>query len=252
LRVQSWEATPLRLEFRVGGHNLPAVPLSYFSGKNQHVQGGKRAYTKFHMKGSHTFKPGETRVHVFGLKANPKLELPRMNLSGPLELPAGELRLAFTTKPVGKGEVPPKGAPMAVIPASWSQAVLIFFTDPANKILPVNVKVVDASARVFGPGDRYWLNLSAAVVAPRVGDPDVPRIDPGKSHIMKGPRGGARDLPVIVKCLLPEDGQVRDLCRTTWRHDPARRKLVFILPNPPRRVPRVWSVPFSDPVESDG
>jgi hypothetical protein len=186
-------------------------------------------------------------VHVFGLEGNPALELPRMNLSDPLEIPAEDLRVAFTAGPVAEGERPPKGSPIAVIPAAWSQAVLVFFPDPENEVLPVKVMPVNASPRNFGPGDRYWLNLSKAVIAPRVGELRVPRILPGKTHIMKAPRGGARDLPVIVKCILPEDGQVRDLCRTTWRHDPRRRKLVFILPNPPRRVPRIWSLPFSDP-----
>ena len=190
-------------------------------------------------------------VHVFGLEANPRLELPRMNLSDPLAVPAKDLRLAFTANPVADGERPPEGAPTVAIPEAWDQTVLVFLPDPANKVLPVKVLPVNASARVFGPGDRYWLNLSHAVIAPKVGELEVPRINPGKTYVMKGPQGGARDVPVIVKCILPDDGRPRDLCRTTWRHDPGRRKLVFVLPNPPRRVPRIWSVPFADPVVID-
>jgi len=186
-------------------------------------------------------------VCVFGLAGNPRLELPRMNLSAPLKLPEKDLRVWFTATAVPEGEAPPKGVPHADLPATWKQAVLLFFPDPENKVLPVKVIAVNASAEAFGPGDRYWLNLSTAVVAPKIGDIPVPRIGPGKTYLMESPRRARGDVPVIVKCMLPDDEQFRDLCRTTWRHDPTSRKLVFILPNPGRRVPRIWSVPFGDP-----
>ena len=111
----------------------------------------------------------------------------------------------------------------------------------------MQVRVVNASPNNFGLGDRYWINLSHAVVHPKIGKLEPPRINPGTVLIMKSPGGPKRHVPVIVRCILPADGEPRDLCRTTWRHSPTRRKIVFILPNPGRKVPRIWTVSFSDP-----
>ena len=187
-----------------------------------------------------------SEVYVSGIKGNPRLELPRMNFSAPMGITNEGVRIWFTPNAIPDGDEIPAGAPFADLPESWEQAVLLFFPDPTNKVLPVKVLAVDASPGVFGLGDRYWLNLSRTLVVPQIGDIEVPQIKPGTSYLMRSPKRAAGDMPVIVRCMLPDDPRWRDLCRTTWRHEPNTRKLVFILPNPGRRVPRIWSVPFSD------
>jgi len=58
--LQTFEATPIRLEITVGSRSFKPIPLSYLMFAHQDVN--KRIKQRYSMGGPHTFKPGETMV----------------------------------------------------------------------------------------------------------------------------------------------------------------------------------------------
>lgn len=169
------------------------------------------------------------------------VSLPSMSLSDPASLPAGDLVLAALPYAPTQGSPIPPGAPLVRIPAAWSQVLLLFFPDPANKIFPVRVLPYDGSIGSFKPGEMLCLNLSNAVVGGTLGEVKF-RISPGKSAVLKTSLSQAGDYPVAVDCMLNGETHPRPLCRTVWRHDLETRQILFIVNADDRPVPRIWSV----------
>jgi len=171
-----------------------------------------------------------------------EVKLPPMNLSDPVTIPAGDQVFAILPQAPQAGEPIPPGAPQIKVPAAWQRVILLFFPDPGNKVFPVRVLPVDASLDKFKPGDLLFYNLSTAEVGGTLGEAKF-RIASGKSAIVKPSRTDSGDYPVVIDCLLPGDSRPRPLCRTTWRHDPETRQLLFIVNADDRPVPRIWSIP---------
>ena len=169
------------------------------------------------------------------------ITLPAMNLSEPVTIPDGDIVLAALPRAPTKDHPIPPGAPLVKIPAAWSQVLLLFFPDPRNKDFPVRVLPVDGSFTVFKPGDLLWLNLSAATVGGTL-DKTPFRIPSGTITVVKPTRSETGDFPVAVNCLLKGETTPRPICRTTWRHDPQIRQLIFVINAEDRPVPRLWSV----------
>ena len=170
-----------------------------------------------------------------------QVNLPPMNLSDPVGFPAGDLVFAVLPEaPQADAPIPP-GAPQIKVPAAWRQVLLLFFSDPANPVFPVRVLPVDGSLDKFKPGELLCFNLSTAEVGGSLGEAKF-RIASGKSGILKPSRTESGDYPVSIDCLLAGDPRPRPLCRTTWRHDPGIRQLLFIVHADDRPVPRIWSI----------
>lgn len=169
------------------------------------------------------------------------ISLPAMNLSEPVILPDGDIVLAALPLAPTKDHPIPPGAPLVKIPAAWSQVLLLFLPDPKNKDFPVRVLPVDGSLTAFKPGDLLWLNISAAAVSGTLGNTPF-QIPSGTITVVKPSRAETGDYPVAVNCLLKGETKLRPICRTTWRHDPQIRQLIFAINAEDRPVPRLWSV----------
>lgn len=188
-------------------------------------------------------RPAEmpTTAVLFHQAASIQVDLPPMNLSGPVAIPAGDLVFAILPQSPQSGVPIPPGAPQIKVPAAWQRVILLFFPDPGNKVFPVRVLPVDGSLDKFKPGELLCYNLSTAEVGAILGEAKF-RIASGKSSILKPLRTDAGDYPVSIDCLLPGETRPRPICRTTWRHDPDIRQLLFIVNADDRTVPRIWSI----------
>lgn len=170
-----------------------------------------------------------------------EVNLPSMNLSEPVTIPAGDQVFTILPQAPQAGVPIPPGAPQIKVPAAWQQVLLLFFPDPNNKVFPVRVLPVDGSLDKFKPGELLCYNLSTAQVAGLLGEAKF-RIDSGKSAILKPSRTEAGDYPVAIDCLLPGETHSRPLCRTTWLHDTHIRQLLFIVNANDRPAPHIWSI----------
>ncbi|MEO8614280.1 MAG: hypothetical protein ABI600_04005 [Luteolibacter sp.] len=172
---------------------------------------------------------------------NDKIELPQRNLSPEVELPDGDLVVTVLDQvPPPKTPIDPS-APTFKIPAAWTRCILLFFPDPSSKSFPVRVIPVNASSDDFKMGHTLIYNVSPATVIGKFGE-QIVRIAPGRTGTVNPPISGFGSYPVAIDCTYPASGEPVAICRSSWQHDPEARQILFITPNPGKKVPRIWGV----------
>jgi hypothetical protein len=184
-----------------------------------------------------------TVLHLFDGENSQKVELPSMNLSPVYELPAGPLNLMLLPAPPQNPEKPPLGAPAAKVPETMTDFYLLVISDPANKVAPVRLQVVDASTDRLRKGHTLWFNLSDLLIGGKLGDESL-IIKPGGTAVMGPPRNGAGDYPVSIAYRKAGADAHYPICETRWGYDPRSRSLGFIVPQAGTGIPRVMM--FSD------
>lgn len=183
------------------------------------------------------------KLHLVIGESSREVVLPRMNFSPPYVLPAGDLTLRLLPSPPADPAQVPKGAPTFRIPESITDSYLLVNADPANKIAPVSVQVVDADVEKFRTGELLWFNLTENAVAGQVGSRKL-AIKPRSRLILEAPTTGKESYPINLSYRLANDDRLYPLCETSWIHDPRSRKVAFIFAEKDRRAPRVLA--FTD------
>jgi hypothetical protein len=183
-----------------------------------------------------------TTLHLFDGSGSQEVELPSMNLSPVYELPAGPLNLMLLPEPPTDPEKPPSGAPAAKVPETMTDFYLLVISDPANKVAPVRLQVVDASGERLRKGHTLWFNLSDLLIGGKLGDESL-IIKPKGTAVMGPPRNGAGDYPVSIAYRKAGADSHYPICETRWTHDPRSRTLGFIVPQAGTGIPRVMLFP---------
>jgi hypothetical protein len=150
--------------------------------------------------------------------------------------------LASTTPATGAASVVPAGAPTAGIAASIRDFYLIVSSDPANKVAPVKMQVIDADAAHFKPGQMLWFNLTQNKVGGIVGTRKL-AIHPNSRLILDAPSNRPEEYHVNIHFIAPGKERPEPLCETNWFHDPRSRSVLFILQPPGSNIPRIQGFP---------
>jgi hypothetical protein len=183
-----------------------------------------------------------------GTKAQ-EIELPRMNLSQPYGMPAGALSLKLLSAPPAEGKPVDPAAPGASVAETVGAFYLLLTADPANKVVPVRMQVIDASAEHFKPGQMLWYNLTGVDVTGQVGKQQL-AVKARSKVILDAPAAGQQDYNVSLDYKHPTDGKTYPICETRWQHDPQARTILFIAAEGGSPIPRVMS--FRDNPEPSG
>lgn len=178
--------------------------------------------------------------YLFDGLESQEVELPRFNLSPVYELRPGELRLWLLSKPVADAKGVPEGAPSVLVPTGVTDAYLICTVDPANKVIPIQMRLVDADSEKIGRGEMLWFNLTAKAIAGKVGSRDL-LLGAKSTALVKEPATVAGDYPIELYFRVEGDERTHPLIEGQWRHDPRTRSLVFVYDEGKRRAPRVMS-----------
>ena len=181
-------------------------------------------------------------LHLFDGTASREVELPGMNLSQVYELPAGDISLAMLSAAPPDPKVIPAGAPSATVPAAITDIYLLVMSDPANKVAPVSLQIVDASAAKLLRGQTLWYNLTELTIGGKLGAASI-ILKPKSRAIMEAPRNDAGDYPVTLAYRKEGIEQAYPICETRWAHDPRNRNLGFVMTKPGSRTPRVLVFP---------
>lgn len=181
-------------------------------------------------------------LHLFDGKASREVDLPGMNFSKVYELPPGPLLLSLLPAPLDDPEELPPGAPTATVPESSTDIFLIVMSDPANKIAPVRLQVVDASAAKLRRGQTLWFNLTKLAVGGKLGSETIV-LKPMSRAVMDSPRNDAGDYHVRFAYRMEGKEHLYPICETRWMHDPRRRNLGFVITRQGSRIPRVLVFP---------
>ena len=179
-----------------------------------------------------------TGAYLFDGAVSHKVELPGMNFSEVVNLPAGDITLGMTPGPVDAPENFPKGAPMVKVPAHVMDLYLIVGSDPTNAVLPIRMLALDVSTGKLKPGETIWVNLTGHRIAAKLGDEslDVP---PGGRAVGKAPlkASGYYNARFAYQ---PRDGkELLPIMSKSWWHDAKSKHLGFIIESG-GRLPRIF------------
>jgi hypothetical protein len=171
-----------------------------------------------------------------------EVEVPRMNLSAPYEMPPGALTLRLLPAMPVEGQPVNPAAPSGAVGESIGSFYLLVTADPSNKTVPVRMQVIDASADKFKNGQMLWYNLTANDVFGQVGKQQV--AIKGRSRVITDPpASAAEDYNVNLSYRIAGNPAVYPVCETRWIHDPQARSVLFIINEGGSPIPRVLAFP---------
>ena len=181
------------------------------------------------------------KAYLANQKTAIEIKFPQRNLSPPVDIPEGELVFAVLPEPPVDDEKISPTAPRVKIPRSWKHCLIIFLSDPSNKVFPVKAIPVNADNENLPKGKTLIFNLSETMVHGKFGTREV-TLKSGKSKSFDAPIRKFGSYQVAIKCLVKGEKRSRVITRTSWQHDPEVRQLLFVVPQKGREIPRVWGV----------
>jgi hypothetical protein len=182
------------------------------------------------------------QLHLYdGIKSR-EVELPRLNFSKPYTLPSGPLTLHLLAEPPAQGQPPKPSSPTAKVPEEIGDFYLLVSPDPANKILPVRLQVINAGSSHFKTGQMLWYNLTDNTVGGQVGEQRL-EIQPRSKVILDSPAKGNGEYHVNLNYRMVGNDHLYPLCETRWVYDPAARTVFFIIQQVGIRTPRIIGFP---------
>lgn len=181
-------------------------------------------------------------LHLFDGTRSQEVELPRLNFSPVYELPPGNLNLTLLPDPPAAPDQIPAGAPAAKLPETVVDFYLLLVSDPANKIAPVSMRIINTGTERLRSGQMLWFNLTGQHILGLIGSEKL-SIKPQSTVILNAPANGAEDYPVKMAYRMKGVEQLYPIIETKWFHDPRGRSLAFVFAKPGNRTPRVQVFP---------
>ena len=172
-----------------------------------------------------------------------EVTLPRLSLSPIYKMRAGEIRIHLLKSPVRAIEEIPLGSPSAILSPDARDIYLLISNDPENRVLPLKMRVVNASDEKIRKGEMLWFNLTQKHVTGKMGVATL-NLTANSSAIVKSPATALGDYPVQIDFRVPNDDRIHPLIESQWYHDPRSRSLVFVFDDGKRRAPKIMA--FSD------
>lgn len=187
------------------------------------------------------------KLHLFDGVGSREVELTRMGFSPVYQVSAAATGLALLPSPppspkTGATPAIPDGAPKAVLAETITDFYLIVTSDPANKVAPVRMQVVDAGAASFKRGQMLWFNLTDSKVGGQVGSRKL-LLGANARFILDAPANGMEDYHVNLYYQPPGKTEAEPLCETNWSHDPRSRGVFFVLTPGNSIIPRILGFP---------
>jgi len=176
-------------------------------------------------------------AHLFDGKGSQPITLPSMNFSEVVALPSGEITLLMTAEEIKDPENLPLNAPKLRIPESVRDFYILVTADPANPLLPVEMKLVDAGAKLK-PGETLWFNLTDHRIAAKLGEARMTVL--GKAlTVSKDPLPGSGYYKAEFVFQPGGKGDFQRITEQQWWHDAASRHVGFIV-NTGGLLPKIY------------
>jgi hypothetical protein len=181
-------------------------------------------------------------LHLFDGLESQEVELPRMNFSPVYPIRPGALTLALLPSPPAPDGPIPADAPKAALAESVTDFYLIVSSDPANKVAPIRMRVINADAANFKRGQILWYNLTDNKIGGLLGSRKL-LLDPQSRLILDAPAAGMEDYRVNIHFQPPGKTRPEPLCETSWTHDPRSRSVFFVISPDGSPIPRILGFP---------
>lgn len=181
-----------------------------------------------------------------------EVDLPGMNLSKVYPLAPGAITLTMLPAKLDPKVPLPVDAPKGTVAEDVRDVYLLVASDPANKIAPVRFQVINANADGFRNGQLLWFNLSPHRIGGKIGT-EMLDLAPNAKAILKAPSTTIGDYNVKIGYVPAGTKRAEPICETIWLHDPKIKNIVFVLPVPESRIPRIMGFPdFREQEEKTG
>ena len=181
-------------------------------------------------------------LHLHDGTRSREVDLPRLNLSKIYPLPGGALTVRLLASPPAEGEAANPSAPSAKIPETMGDVYLLVSPDPANKVAPVRLQVIDAGSDKFRNGQQLWFNLTAHEVGGQVGRRSL-AMKARSRVVLDSPAAQSGEYKVNLNFRIGGKDTLYPLCETNWQHDPDSRIVLFVVNEGGSRAPRVLGFP---------
>ena len=194
--------------------------------------------------GASAEEPVKAVVHQPG-QSPQEVALARNNFSESFEISAGAIRLYFLPDVFSEGEAFPKSAPSLAIPEGWSKVLILVSKDAKNRVLPIQMKAINASDDQFGPGELYFMNFTKSAIFGRVGEKKL-NLKAGSFQIIKEPIKKMGYYRIELDSMGKKEKDRSWLLRQSWVHQPKVRRVVFVLPLPQQKRIKLYSTAIRD------
>lgn len=181
-------------------------------------------------------------LHLHDGTGSREVDLPRLNLSKIYPLPGGAVTVRLLASPPAEGEAANPSAPSAKIPETMGDVYLMVSPDPANKVAPVRLQVIDAGSDKFRNGQQLWFNLTAHEVGGQVGRRSL-AMKARSRVVLDSPAAQSGEYKVNLNFRIAGKDTLYPLCETNWQHDPDSRIVLFVVNEGGSRAPRVLGFP---------
>ena len=181
-------------------------------------------------------------LHLHDGTGSREVDLPRLNLSKIYPLPGGAVTVRLLATPPADAEAANPSAPSAKIPETMGDVYLMVSPDPANKVAPVRLQVIDAGTDKFRNGQMLWFNLTAHEVGGQVGRRSL-AMKARSRVVLDAPAARSEEYKVNLSFRIAGKDTLYPLCETNWQHDPDSRIVLFVINEGGSRAPRVLGFP---------
>ncbi len=173
-----------------------------------------------------------------------EVDLPRLSISTKrLGLSTGAVRVYAASKAPTKDEPLPANAPFVDIPDSMNDPLVVLLPTGEAGPLAFRMLPVEFSRTKAPEGAVLWFNLSGRTLYSKLGTAQA--IVAPRQTAIQLPPGKPGDVYHVLVDVAPEQGEEESvpLMRSSWVKEPGQRHLLFIVPDPDRKVPRIVAVP---------
>jgi hypothetical protein len=175
--------------------------------------------------------------YLFDGKTSQAVTLPSMNFSEVIGLPSGDLTLFLTGEEIRDPEILPTGVPKLYIPEGVKDFYLLIVPDPAKTAFPLDMKLVDAGAKLK-PGETLWFNLTNHRIAAKLGEGRM-TVDPKSLTVSKDPLPASGYYRAELIYQAEGKGEFRRITEQSWWHDAASRHVGFVV-NTGGMLPKIY------------
>jgi hypothetical protein len=173
-----------------------------------------------------------------------EVDLPRLSISTKrLALTTGTVRVYAASKAPTKDEPLPANAPFVDIPDGMNDPLVVLLPTGEAGPLAFRMLPVEFSRTKAPEGAVLWFNLSGRTLYSKLGTAQA--IVAPRQTAIQLPPGKPGDVYHVLVDVAPEQGEEESvpLMRSSWVKEPGQRHLLFIVPDPDRKVPRIVAVP---------
>ena len=179
------------------------------------------------------------KLHLFDGEESREVELPRINFSPVYLLPSGELLLRMLPEEATNPKDVSPDAPSVALSKAVTDFYLLVSSDPANKIAPVKLEILDATK--LAKGEMLWCNLTPNSLDGQLGSQKLELAGNARTNL-KPPTHKNEDYNVKISFHTPTNTLLQPLCETKWQYDPLSRSVFFVVQKDGERVPRVMGL----------